>query len=531
MSSHDNEQKQKNPHDPAKGRGGGSESHASEQTRYVYEFSDFRLYPKGARNYRLMRNGQPYKIRDMPFRLLCVLAENHGRELSNDELIRHLWPDEAAATDDNSSYVIRLHTQVRNLRKDVGRELIGYRKGGGYYVNVPVNEPEPLPPSPPEDELDFERWLVRSRESLGIKLFIGAGVALSLVCFALYLFDPSLFGTPSDRVVVTSRLLSRIQLAIVTGALIASFWVFDRNRKGFPTSPEADAELMRISGYSDWDRWGKAKAGALSSMGQFSRYWKLLLGAWVFLYLLLSLPTAASAAVQAQAQASHHAFDWQRDGSSILLTVFNNCNSWMISLCFIVLNHPTVIRGKGQKVLRAAAGADLADEPGAEGEQDTSLPRLSRRIRVWGLAAVILFAAVECALVSPSLSKLWGQALEPEGVLWAADFFSGIVGAITLALFVGRIQSKFLGTSAWLPLAFFLYAAIQSLYPALNADEHWKTWSPTMIEAALVLKCLLYLYVAWLFKSGRLLFYLVKVRTVYERVNIDWHDFLGNLNR
>jgi hypothetical protein len=98
---------------------------------------------------------------------------------------------------------------------------------------------------------------------------------------------------------------------------------------------------------------------------------------------------------------------------------------------------------------------------------------------------------------------------------------------VTLALFVGRIQSKFLGPSTWLPLAFFFYVAIQSLYVAIGEGV---SWSPAVIEAALILKCLMYLYVAWLFKSGRLLYYLVRVKTIYERVNIEWQEFLANMN-
>lgn len=251
-------------------------------------------------------------------------------------------------------------------------------------------------------------------------------------------------------------------------------------------------------------------------------------------YLLLSLPT--SGAGGPQTGNDPRIPEWVH---SIAATVCNNCNSWMIALCFVVLNHPTVIRRKGPGADRAQTDGD--NPAGGRGQvngQETSLARLTRRILVGGLLAVVLFAVVEFVLVAPAHTKLFGPSWTPEevfgpswapgNILWAADFFSGIVGAVTLALFVGRIQSKFLGPSTWLPLAFFFYVAIQSLYLAIRTDAHW---GPAMIEMALILKCLLYLYVAWLFKSGRLLFYLVKVRTVYERVNIDWHDFLANLNR
>jgi len=52
-----------------------------------------------------------------------------------------------------------------------------------------------------------------------------------------------------------------------------------------------------------------------------------------------------------------------------------------------------------------------------------------------------------------------------------------------------------------------------------------------IIESALILKCLLFLYVTWLFKSGRFLFYFVRVKTIYERANPDWKTFFLNLDR
>lgn len=536
MESHDPGQPSKNSQDPAKNTGEPT-PYDPGRTTYVYEFADFRLDPVATPAYRLLLNGQPHKIQDKTFTLLRVLVENHQRELSNEELIGYVWKDEPAARANPASYAKRLHTQVKLLRKSVGG-LIMARKGGGcYYINAPVKViPRPQTPPPPVPDLDFEQWIVHSRESHGIKLFLCAGIALSLLYSAAYLWHPPaldpLFGLGIGRA------LSLIQLGIIIVALVVSFWVFDRRVKDFPASPEADAELMRISGYTDWDKWGRAKAGARSSLKRFSRYWKLLLVAWVCLYLLLSLPTSEASAPQAANDLRIP--EWAR---SIALTVCNNCNSWMITLCFVVLDHPTVIRRRGPSAGHTQPDSDNSTgRHDADNGQETSLAKLSRQILVGGLLAVILFAVVEFLLVAPAHTNLFGPSWKPEvvfgpawapgNVLWAADFFSGIVGAVTLALFVGRIQSKFLGPSTWLPLAFFFYAAIQSLYLAIKTDAHWTpSWGPAMIEMALILKCLLYLYLAWLFKSGRLLFYLVKVRTVYERVNIDWHDFLAHLNR
>jgi hypothetical protein len=297
--------------------------------------------------------------------------------------------------------------------------------------------------------------------------------------------------------------------------------VFDWNVKEFPKSHESDAALMRISGYTNREKWGRAKEGAKSSLEKFSRYWKLLLIAWLCLYLFLSL--------SAYSEEHGHLSETGVWALGITITIFNNFNSWAIALCFIVFNHPTVFRAKEKEKETGRGRPDEGDDAAvhdAESEQETSLARLTRRTKVWGPVAILAFAAIECLLIFPGV-KPASPPWTPRDVLWCADFVSGIVGAITLALFVGRIQSKFLGPSTWLPSAFFFYVAIQSLYVAIGAGENW---APTMIESALILKCLMYLYVAWLFKSGRLLYYLVRVKTVYVRVNIEWEEFLANLH-
>jgi hypothetical protein len=70
---------------------------------------------------------------------------------------------------------------------------------------------------------------------------------------------------------------------------------------------------------------------------------------------------------------------------SIGATIFNNCNSWMIALCFVVLNHPTVFRTKERDKTRTQpGGTDGDNERGAEDEQDTRLAQLIKRLKVGG---------------------------------------------------------------------------------------------------------------------------------------------------
>jgi|GEM_PF-5479054 len=503
MEPHDKEQLTKNLEDSSKDSL-NNESLSREESPHVYEFGDFRLDTENTTSYRLFRNGQPQRIQNKQFSLLCALVENHGRELSTAELIGYLWKDHVVDDSNREYYVDRLHHHVHLLRNQIGKESIKFRKGLGYFCAAEVRV-VPLPPTPLPVYPDFEfnRWLFYSRECRSIKLFLVTGVAVSLLYSISYVLRSFMHYQVIDRL-EPGMALCGIQFVVVLGALFASYSVFDRNVKEFPASGDVDAALMKICGYADPKKWMGAKLGAKSSLKNYSRYWKLLLTAWSCLYFLLILTIYSKGArgkISPEAEQNPlHPF-WTLNIAS---TVFNNLNSLAITLCFVVLNHPTSPKW-----------------------EDTGLDRVTKQLKKWGPTAIIVFALVESLLVYLPVSK-WFAPLSRANVLWTFDLVSGVGGAVTLAFFVGRIQSKFLGPSTWLPLALYLYVAIQSLYVAALQGSKW---GPFVVEAALILKCLLYLYVAWLFKSGRLLFYLVRVKTVYERVNIEWQEFLANLNR
>jgi hypothetical protein len=96
-----------------------------------------------------------------------------------------------------------------------------------------------------------------------------------------------------------------------------------------------------------------------------------------------------------------------------------------------------------------------------------------------------------------------------------ASLVSGIAGGIAMALYVGRLQSKFLGPRPWLLIALYSYTSIQPLFVYLGKET---VWTVLLIDLALVLKCLLYLYVAWLLQSGLLLFYFARMKRTYRAV-------------
>jgi hypothetical protein len=136
--------------------------------------------------------------------------------------------------------------------------------------------------------------------------------------------------------------------------------------------------------------------------------------------------------------------------------------------------------------------------------------------------------------------RLFSHAADRAEPLYALNLVSGIVGAIGMALYMGRLQSKFLGPSSGLVITLYSYTAIQPLFIFLvSVPEGKQVFEETtvtliavlLINVALILKCLLYLYVALLVKSGSLLFYFVKVRRTYLNVDRERQEFRKFLKR
>jgi hypothetical protein len=111
-----------------------------------------------------------------------------------------------------------------------------------------------------------------------------------------------------------------------------------------------------------------------------------------------------------------------------------------------------------------------------------------------------------------------------------SKLLSGILGGVAMALFVGRFQSKFLKspdkTTERLIVVLYFYTVIQTLFIFYGDDSVAGKWTAAAVmHFALYLKCLLILYMFWLFQSGRLLFYLVRVRRASDQVVSEWQNF------
>ena len=476
---------------------------SEQKTLLLYEFGDFVLDMDDPTENRLVLNGDPYEISDKPFDLLRIFVKFPEREFTKEELVNALWPEEynlkpgelnparqrkhQTEKEKHEDWQKRARNRLQQQVAAIRNSRIGWESiettDAGYRFVTPVEVRE----IGPRADRNFKQWISQDGNGWKITNTIAGGVLLSVIYSVTYLFsrDDSWY----KPIVVCSL----IQAIMIIAAFLFSWRVFNPNVKNFW---EYDPPwLMKKFGYDDPEEWKNAKSGAIIALSDYAVYWRLLLGSWFFIYSLLLVT------VYLDPEAGQHTKLLY--ALNVALTMFNNCNSLMTSLCFIILNNPTAYR--------------------SEEEQRQHKARL-RKITKWGAAAIVFFAFIESILLLVIASHAPGSDKD-NPVIRTADILSGIVGGITLAQYVGRVQTRFLGQSLWISLAFYLYAVIQPLFVFIKDLVRGEL----IIETALILKALLYLYVAWLFQSGRLLFYFVRVRAIFERVDLDWRTFLSIL--
>jgi DNA-binding winged helix-turn-helix (wHTH) protein len=406
---------------------------------YIYEFGPFRFDPIDPTDLRLRQNKTPVHLAPMEFRLLCFLINNHDRKVTKEELVKHLWPTSCIELKDlenlhrktRERFLDNLNHQIAALKERIG-ENIETKKG--YQLRLTVKKHQRPKLGPVYEEMGFDEWSFHRQKGGRLTFGFGICVALSIV----YLFLHRYFNI--NPVVVVSLM----QAGVIACAIVASFAIFDLGRDEF-----GEPHLHQP---------------ARAKLKQYVRYWEFLLVSWLLLYLALALE--AHARSQENQSARFYAL-------SVIATVFNNCNSLALSLCYVVLSHPTESERNHER-------------------RSISLPT---RFLVVGVISVLLFATLESALTfgkKPEVADFYVQI---------ADLISGIIGGVCLALYVRVLQRRFLYTNPWLPLALYSYAFLQPFYFVVN-DVVGEVW---VIETALILKCLLFLYTAWLFKSGRLI--------------------------
>jgi hypothetical protein len=296
----------------------------------------------------------------------------------------------------------------------------------------------------------------------------------------------SLYGIGNPDIAPNNARASIAQFVVILLALVYQV----KGPKAFSRAEEhLEEEVRRASGYDDADQWSEAKEIATSALNDYTKYWQAILLSWCLLYFCFFLMYYFQLYPERIGQPESPLLGIY--GLSLCCTLFTNSNSLIIALSYVILNKPTVGKDADRSI--------------------SEIPLLP------GLAIVMTVTLIEGTLLFSYPKE------DSVTILTAFDWASGMAAGIMMALYVGRMQSKFLGPSPILLFFLYSYIAIQPLY--IYVAHFYKGWTVLILDAALILKCLLCLYMIKLFRSGRLLFYFVRVRRTYQTVEHDWAHF------
>ncbi|HEX8847362.1 MAG TPA: winged helix-turn-helix domain-containing protein [Pyrinomonadaceae bacterium] len=429
----------------------------------------------------------PIHLNRTQFEILRILVENHGEFVKKDKLVNDVFGNSSVGPNTIEQAIYDLRGKLHDAAGESRFIETGRRMGYRFVANLRRVSGEDLdqdsnPALEAQAEEERPALAPHAEENVAVRSAGGGtitfrdwirgpdkSVKLVLVACVILTVAISTAGITSEW---AKPFVSTAQFFVI----LIAFVPFLREPKGFRRQgPFEDdrfsEEIRKATGYDDAREWNEAQEIAQTALEQYTRCWQFLLVSWLVLYGFLAFLGSASPAL------------------SIATTLFNNCNTLIIALCFNILNKPMVI---------------------------TAGDRNKDNLLIVGLVVLLAFTFIEILLVFRQ------NYIQTDRILEGADLVSGIAGGIAMALYVGRLQSKFLGPPPWLLIALYSYTAIQPLYVFFNNRQLWPV---ILIDVALILKCLLFLYMAWLFQSGRLLFYLVQVRRTYQKVETDWQEF------
>ncbi len=447
---------------------------------YSYLFGRFHLRVGENSRMTLFSDGHAVALSAVESTILRELLEMRGQFVKTDYLLKCVSPSS------NASENI-IHGAVRGLRRTLNdADLIRTERSKGYCFTGAVerksddgrdeglSEPvpavvEPIEPPVSEDTNPGSPPAAPGRNPfVVVALLISAPVVL--LPFGLVFFGGNWESLPKQ--------LGFIQALMILVAIGYDFYFSDDRE-----SSDADTETRR----------------ARVAVQQLRRSWRLLLASWCALYI--TLPFSEWFAPSSSGQPA----SWQWQALQVIATALNNSSALMLVLCYLGLNRPTITR---------IADRDVEDVPLKS-----------------GLLLVAGVGVLEATLVA--LSGRFGLPDYARDALFGADLLSGVVGGIAMALCISRLDSRLLGTSGLLPIVpivLYLYVVIQPFYPLINRTfpnsqalpQHFDIW---IMQLAFMLKSIMYIYVTELFRTERLLFYMIYARRVYESVETEWSAF------
>jgi DNA-binding winged helix-turn-helix (wHTH) protein len=458
-----------------------------------YKFGPFCLSEK-----TLLRGEEKVRITPRQLKILHYLIEHRDRPVSGDELLEEFWRESDVELNNVTQNISRLRialgdkpikpkyietidvSNYRFVATDLEvveeRKALGEEPAGRSERNTIEQQPSVVDNSSESSSAQGDRNAENVPQSMGA-------------------YAPGNSGGEEITVRKLLRSATRIELFFIFGGIVLTILltlsaiarISQEENKLYVSLPQiflvfCAAVLLprgpkRLSEDIDAD----SRRIAEKALQRYRIYWRLIWATWCALYFsLLSITFEKK--------------EWEE----VMIVTINNVNTAVLFLCYNMLNQPVVIKKEKHEI------------------DDASW--------IWGgvlLVGSFLFSEYLIVNFVPADN-------DRQVTLYGLSLISGIAGGVGMALYVGRLQSKFLGPSRSLVIALYSYTAMQSLFIFLVGFPKGKELfnKPTelligviLINIGLILKGLLYLYMARLFRSGDLLFYFVKVRQTY--LNVD----------
>jgi DNA-binding winged helix-turn-helix (wHTH) protein len=451
----------------------------------TYSFADFTL---DVSSHRFLRGQNEIKLTTQPFKALLYLVKNPNKLITKDELINAVRGKDVNLTLDAPK------KWIDHIRAALGNQdqMIEIVRGEGWRFNADVKvnsrtgyttisrdpaqevnsdtrtaapqETEKGPTPARQVTEDVSKGSKDRTETFESWMLDGRGMVISstLLTSVMLTSAVSIWLYRSSTLNDWAKTFACLAQAVVICIAFAHSLLQSRPRGFGPVGPDKEREIKE-AGYENGQDLQSDSEEIGQALKKYAHYWRWLLISWLSLYVFLAALGYKGFAMSFKL--------------SLFNTLLNNWNTAMLLFCFYVLNK------------------QMKDESKKRNLVDTLFI---------GFAFFLLLV----------LATLF-QFLSLANITKGASVTSGIAGAVAMALLVGRLQSKFLGPRLWLLIALYSYTAIQPLFLYLENNDKWALM---LINSALVLKCLLYLYTAWLFQSGDLLFYFARVRRIYRTV-------------
>lgn len=372
-----------------------------------------------------------------------------------------------------------------------------------------ITDKAPENPNSGDFDIGLEK-LLKKAGKYGDK--IASLIFVIFLLLLVYLF----FWTEEKSALYSAQLAKFIGSSLHLILIIIALFYFRKHfdsKKFRPIDDDIENDKLKdvitnSTGYKQPKDWIKARGIALNVFNQYNRNWQLLLMIWLVLYLVLSIISLIDLMSPFFNETTQPQFVYYFSPvATLIITSLNNLNTLFIMLCFYTLNTPITTENKNQ----SSIGLQISRE-----HEDGKLLLDS-------IAAIIFWFVVEGLIVG---ILLLNKHENIENLQKFSMGLSGVCGGLAMALYVGRFQSKFLKSPDWLLITLYLYTVIQAFFIYFGDSSILaKKVGAIIIIVALVLKYLLIRYNFWLFDTGRLLFYLVRVRRANNQVDEEWKNF------